>query len=92
MPPTCCATLSTVSGDVEMDNIDCSGTVDINTVSGDVEVENSFFGPTNFKSVSGDLIGKEFYPTSVQLKSVSGDIEIKNEDKERKINKKKETK
>jgi len=79
-------TLSTVSGDVEMDNIDCSGTVDINTVSGDVEVENSFFGPTNFKSVSGDLIGKEFYPTSVQLKSVSGDIEIKNEDKERKIN------
>ena len=38
-----------------------------------------------FKTVSGDLDGKNFYVKEISLKSVSGDVNIVNDDKTREI-------
>ncbi|MCF7926254.1 MAG: DUF4097 family beta strand repeat-containing protein [Candidatus Izimaplasma sp.] len=77
--------LTLVSGDYELDNFHLSSKFDVSTVSGDVELTDSEVGETNFHSVSGDLEGKEFYPTKIDMKTVSGDVEIYNRDKKKTI-------
>jgi DUF4097 and DUF4098 domain-containing protein YvlB len=77
--------LSMVSGDVKLDQMDIEDASYINTVSGDVKLTNVTSGHVDFKTVSGDCSGIEFYPKSIKLRSVSGDVNIKNKDKNRKI-------
>ncbi len=64
--------LSTVSGDVELENLQTE--VDIHSVSGDVEIDN-FEGKMAIKTVSGDVTGKDLNG-NIWTKSQSGDIDL----------------
>lgn len=73
--------LSSVSGDYDIDRLSCEEDLSINSVSGDFEIENTSADNAVVKTVSGDIDGKEFYPSTLSLSSVSGDITIDNSDK-----------
>lgn len=77
--------ISMVSGDLELKQGMIDESLDINTVSGDVEVKDLKVSDIDFHSVSGDFDGVEVYCNTVALKSVSGDLEIRNQNKDHKI-------
>ncbi|HKL47054.1 MAG TPA: DUF4097 family beta strand repeat-containing protein [Candidatus Izemoplasmatales bacterium] len=78
-------TISNVSGDFDINHTHVKDNIRINTVSGDVDIFESSGKELDYNAVSGDLIGKEFYPESMALKSISGDIKIKNKDQSKPI-------
>jgi DUF4097 and DUF4098 domain-containing protein YvlB len=79
------AELNTVSGDVSADKFNVANDMYLNTVSGDIDLTNAKCDKAIFTTVSGDLIGKEFYLNDLSFKSVSGDAKIENENKEHEI-------
>jgi DUF4097 and DUF4098 domain-containing protein YvlB len=64
--------ISSVSGDIEIDNI--VGNIDCESVSGDLAL-NTINGKITFKSASGDIEVNEL-KGSAEIKGVSSDIEI----------------
>lgn len=78
-------TTSQVSGDLFIKHLEVKDHMTISTVSGDIKIEDSSALTCELKSVSGDLIGNEFYPSRLGFKSVSGDVKIRNQSTERKV-------
>ncbi len=72
---------SQVSGDVRIENARIDKTIDFDTVSGDIEINDATADMCKLNSVSGDLIGKEFYPNKIALSSVSGDVKLYHKEK-----------
>ena len=77
--------ISSVSGDIEIESGIIDGKMYFHSVSGDIDLEYIVCNDATFKTVSGNLVGKECYPNEISLKSVSGDINIENSDKSREV-------
>ena len=77
--------VSLVNGDVKFQKGIVDGDLYFNSVSGDTTLIDVEGNAAAFKTVSGDLDGKNFYIKEISLKSVSGDVNISNDDKTREI-------
>ena len=77
--------VSLVSGDMSLKDIAITEGFNLSTVSGDIEVENFNCNQAFIRLVSGDFEGKEFYPNEITIRTVSGDVDIKNTNKEKRI-------
>ena len=69
-------TVSTVSGDVKLEDCRSLKTVDLNTVSGDVRYDGIRASKLDVDTVSGDVDGGKLYVDKAELNSTSGDFSI----------------
>ena len=72
MPASMISSLKTVSGDIELSNVQSE--ISIKSVSGDIEVKNQI-GAANLSTISGD-INIDNHKGQVEIVSKSGDINI----------------
>jgi len=69
-------TVSSASGDIELDAVAARGDIRLNTASGDILSEDLRCGELKINTASGDVTAREASVTgSVRLNSASGDIE-----------------
>lgn len=66
--------ISTISGDVEVDQIVQS--IDTNCISGTISILHNPSGPCALKTISGDISTHTFSSCRYSLSSVSGDIKV----------------
>ena len=72
--------------DIDINSLKVKEDINVNTISRDMKIYNSECHELTLKTVSGDIVGKEFYPREISLNTVSGDVKIVNTQRERTIN------
>lgn len=77
--------ISLVNGDTILNKVIVDKDIYVNSVSGIIELKEVECKAASFKTVSGDMNGRNFYVNAITLTSVSGNIRIKNDDTSREI-------